>query len=465
MTKASELPIAARLADWSAGLDLACVPDDVRHAAKRCIIDTVGVAVAGSRTPVAERVAMHVESNYGSGACSLLGTDQTSGALGAALANGTAAHALDFDDTSYAGIIHGSMIILPAALAASEHAGATGARLLEAFIAGSETAYTLGKTITTSHYLSGWWATATLGAIGGTAGAAKALSLGGSEATAAIAFSALQANGMVAMLGYDAKPVMAGQAARLSVESALLASQKNTAPAHAFEDRRGFIKLMNDGISEPAELSELGRTWRLVEPGVAVKGAPLCSATQAAIEVTQALIGQHELDRAQIKRVRCEVPNLVKISLVHDRPQTPAQAQFSMPFAIGCVLAFGSLGPEHIAQKVLADAALLAAMEKIEMVEAEDLNGPDFQPHFPECARVIIEMVDGTKVSDFLGTPVGTADNPMSDDDIAGKFRKCAAFAGWSEGHIEAVLDGLWDIENAQNVTELIKGEAACVTP
>ncbi len=461
----TEMPIAERLGQWSADLGLAETPDDVRHAAKRCIIDTIGVAVAGSRTPVAKRMAAHVGSNYGPGPCGVLGTDKGSGAPGATLANGTAAHALDFDDTCYAGIIHGSAIILPAVLAASQQRGVSGAQFLEAFIAGAESAYAIGLTLTDSHYLSGWWATGTLGAIGAAAGAAKALALDGPDTTAAIALAALQANGMIAILGYDAKPVMAGQAARLGVESALLAAQKNTAPQHAFEDRRGLIKLMNGGKSESAGLSQLGRTWRLVEPGVAVKGAPLCSATQAAIEVTQGLIEQHGLDRAKITRVRCDVPNLVKISLLYDRPQTPAQAQFSMPFAVGCVLAFGSLGPEHIAQDVLEDPALLTAMEKVEMVEAEDLNGADYQPHFPECARVTIEMGDGAKVTDFLGTPTGAAETPMSDDALAAKFTSCAAFAGWSEGRIEATLSALWDMENAGNMTELIGGEDACVTP
>ncbi|MDA7947055.1 MAG: MmgE/PrpD family protein [Hyphomicrobiaceae bacterium] len=465
MTSASELPIAVRLGEWSAGLRLADVPGDVQHAAKRCIIDTIGVAVAGSQTPVAARMAAHVGECYGPGMCRVFGSDKRSTAVGAAFANGTAAHALDFDDTSYAGIIHGSMVILPAVLAASEQKGVDGARFLEAFIAGAETAYALGLTLTDSHYMSGWWATSTLGAVGASAGAARAFVLSGSDITAAIAFAALQASGMVAILGYDAKPVMAGQAAKRGVESALLAAQKNTAPPNAFEDRRGFIELMNEGRCDSAGLSELGRTWRLIDPGVAVKAAPLCSATQAAIEVTQRLIEKHGLERTEIRHVRCEVPKLVKISLVHDRPQTPAQAQFSMPFAIGCVLAFGSVGPEHISQDVLGNASLRAAMEKVEMVEAEDLNGPDYQPHFPECARIVIEMTGGAQVADFLGTPTGASESPMSDEALSAKFRKCVAFAGWSEGQAESVLEGLWNIENAGNMTELIEGEMACATP
>ena len=108
-------------------------------------------------------------------------------------------------------------------LAAAEQADISGARFLESFVAGSETAYALGLTLTDTHYLSGWWATSTLGAIGAAAGAARALGMSREETAMAISLAALQANGMIAMLGTDSKPILAGQAAKLGLESALLA--------------------------------------------------------------------------------------------------------------------------------------------------------------------------------------------------------------------------------------------------
>jgi 2-methylcitrate dehydratase PrpD len=250
--------IAGCLGAWVAGLSLEQVPEDALHIARRCIADTISVAVAGSRTPVAKRVRDHVSTQYGSEPCSLLGTSDSASASGAALVNGVSGHALDFDDTSYAGVIHGSAIVLPAVLAAGEQANASGADFLEAFIAGSEATYALGLTLTDSHYRSGWWATGTLGAIGAAAGAAKALGLGRDDISSAIALAALQANGMIAMLGFDAKPILAGQAARLGVESALLAAQGNSVPPAAFEDRRGLLNLMNEGRQDAAGLADLG---------------------------------------------------------------------------------------------------------------------------------------------------------------------------------------------------------------
>ncbi len=459
MRKVSSASIAERLGAWVSGLSLSHVPEAALHIARRCIIDTSAVAIAGSQTGVAERLRAHVLGQYGSGPCTLLGTAHSASALGAALANGTAAHALDFDDTSYAGVLHGSAIVLPAVLAMAQQADIGGAEFLEAFVAGSEAAYALGLTLTDSHYMRGWWATGTLGAIGAAAGAAKAGGLDADATARAIALAALGTHGMTAMLGTDAKPILAGQASRLGVESALLSAQGHSAPARVFEDPRGLLALMNEGRADAAGLDELGRTWRLLEPGIAIKRHPVCSAAQAAMELTGTLIAQNKLDRDHIASLRCEVPHLVKISLVHDNPETPAQAQFSMPFALGCILAFGKLGPAQIADETLENRALQDAMAKVEMVEADELNGKEFQPQFPECARITLRMREGREVSGFLGAATGMPDNPLSDEALSEKFRDCCNLAGWETESCEALLSGLWDIERAGSVSALLRGK------
>ena len=452
--------MAERLGAWVADLSLDQVPDEALHIARRCVVDTIGVAVDGSRSTVARRVGEHVSAQFGSGPCALLGTSLSASSTGAAPANGVAAHALDFDDNSYAGMAHGSAVILPAVLAAAERSGISGAGFLEAFVAGSETTYAIGRTLTNAHYLGGWWATGTLGAMGAAAGAAKAMGLGRGEISAAIALAALQANGMLAVLGFDAKPILAGQAARLGVESALLAAQGNSAPIAVFEDRRGFLNQMNEGRQEAAGLEELGRTWRLVEPGILIKRAPVCSAAQAAIEATEKLIAENTLDRTQIKAVSCEVSHLVRISLVHDRPATPSEAQFSMPFALGCILAFGNLGSDQITGEILTEVALLDAMAKVEMVEADDLNGADYQPQYPECARVTISMQGGDDFTGFVGAPTGMPENPLSDDALGEKFKSCVTFAGWPIDKAETVLARLRDIESEDSIGALFSGAA-----
>jgi 2-methylcitrate dehydratase PrpD len=457
--------IANEIADWTASFSVENVSSEVRHAAKRCIIDTVGVIVAGSCLSTSKRVYAHVAHEYGTGPCTIMGTGQRTSATGAAVANGTAAHVLDMDDTCYTGgcMLHGSAIILPATLAASEHCGRDGSKLLEAFILGSEAAFALGSGLTDSHYLKGWWASGTIGAIGAAVSAAKLLDLGAREIATAIGLTAIQTNGMIAMLGYDAKPILAGQAARLGLECALLAMRGNSAPERAFEDRRGFLSLMNDGKFDRSVLADLGVVWRLVD-GIAVKRAPVCSAAHAAIELTESLIRENGLDRTQISHVRCEVPHIVAISLIFDRPANPQEAQFSMTFAIGCILAFGKLGPEQISDETLSNEVLKNAMAKVEMVMAEDLNAPEILTRNPECARVTITASDGKTFSGFLETPLGLPSNPFSDQQISDKFRDCVSTAGWTNEECEAALSQLWNIENLRGVTRLVRRDSSCDT-
>ena len=206
------------------------VPEETITATRLDVLDTFGAILGGSGAPGIRELTAVTERWGGLEEARLAVIGGKMPAHHAALINSAMGHALDFDDMSYAGQVHGSVIILPAVLAAAERNGVDGQRLLEAFLGGSETAYILGSALSYSHYLKGWWATATLGGIGAALGSGMALGLNLSQLTAAISLSAIQANGMVAVLGYDAKPIIAGQAARLGVESAILASQGNTAP-------------------------------------------------------------------------------------------------------------------------------------------------------------------------------------------------------------------------------------------
>ncbi len=135
--------LAGKAAAWSSALNLDQVPVEVVHVAKRCITDLVGVTIAGSRDPLCIKTLGYAMDTYAPGVCTIFGQPDRIGPVGAALANGIAGHVLDFDDTSYTGIMHGSTVIFPAALAAVEHAGGDGKHLLEAFIAGSEVTYSI----------------------------------------------------------------------------------------------------------------------------------------------------------------------------------------------------------------------------------------------------------------------------------------------------------------------------------
>lgn len=438
-------PLAARIAAWSSALAYDDVPGAVLAAAKRAILDTAGVSLAAAPTALVRRVHEHACGTYAPGPAGMLGLPGRLSPVGAALVNGTAAHALDFDDTSYTGIMHGSAVVLPAALAATDAVGGDGRRLLEAFVAGSEVAYAIALACGTRHYRAGWWSTATFGVFGAAAAAARALGMPAAESGVALALAGMQASGQKAIFGTDAKPLAAGLAAATGVEAALLARHGVAGPLAVLEARCGFVQLMNDGRVDGAEIDRLGSVWRLVQPGVFVKQYPVCSGAHAAAEMTQQLLRENRLTGDDVRRVVCEVSPVVAMSLVYDRPATPQEAQFSLPFAIGAMLTHGELGIDSLSSETLRDPRMRAAMAKVEMRRVDTLHSDEA----PEGARVTVVTQRGAEFRGQLDQPTGMPARPLADARLHAKFLRCAAAGGVPSPRAERLLAHLVALEVA----------------
>lgn len=458
MTVRDDDTLIGRVAAWSSVLKLADVPAPVVDVARTCVLDLVGVTLAGARDPLSERIMAYAKANCSAGPATVLGRPERLGPVGATLVNGTAGHVLDFDDTSYTGIMHGSAVIFPAALAAVEHAGGDGRRLLEAFIAGSEVCYAIAELCGTGHYFKGWWSTATLGIFGAAAAAAHGFGLDAQRTGMALALAGVQASGLKAAFGTDAKPYMAGHAAAAGVEAALLAAAGVTGPVDVLENSRGFLQLLNDGQSTGTALDRLGKTWRLVEPGIFFKQFPVCSGAHAATELASRMIERHALKASDIREVVCEVTPIIAISLVHDRPRTPQAAQFSMPFAIGSILAYGELGIASLAPHVLADPALRGEMAKVVMIRDDALHTDEA----PEGARVTIRTREGQVFTDYLGQPTGMPGNPMSEGELSAKFLRCCDTGGLTAAEAGRLLRHIRRIETEASP---LPAEAGKVVP
>jgi 2-methylcitrate dehydratase PrpD len=437
--------LAERIAAWSSAVDIGAVPREAIRAAKRCIVDVVGVSLAATTQPLVRHILEHARRVYAPGASSVLGFADRLSPVGAALVNGTAGHTLDFDDTSYTGIMHGSTVVLPAALAATEEAGGDGRRLLEAFIAGSEVAYAVAMLCTTRHYFKGWWSTATFGAFGAAAAAARALGLSARETTAALALAGAQAGGEKAAFGTDAKPFIAGRTAAAGVEAALLAGRGVAGPTAVFEGKAGFLQLLNDGHADAEALEALGEVWRLVHPGIFFKQYPVCSGAHAAVELTQRLLRENALSGDDVRSVICEVTPVVAMSLVHDRPERWQEAQFSLPFAIGTVLAGRGLDIASLTDETLADPRMRAAMAKVQMRRVDSLHTEEA----PEGARVTVITTRGSEIQGYLGQPTGMPGNPLTDADLHRKFLGCAAAGAIDDSRARGLLANLATLEEA----------------
>ncbi len=419
------------------------------------MIDVSGVMLAGAVTPSARIIQGLARETYGGGACTVIGTNDRLTAPGAALANGASAHALDFDDNSYAGVVHGSAVVFPAVLAVAQRIEASGAELLQGFVAGLEVEFALGLALTEAFYDRGWWTTSALGAMGAAAGVARVTDLDAEATARAIAMAAVGAGGIRASRGTHAKHYYCGRAAEAGVMAASLAARGSTAPLDVFEDRNGFLRVLNDAIVDEAPIDRIGQRFGLLDPGVDIKRYPTCYASHAAADATLDIMAGQHLTAADIRSIVCSVPPLVASNLTYPRPTTSVEAQFSLEFTVAAVMVFREITLDHLRAEVLAAADIQAAIGKVEMriIDQPPIAAPG-DGVCPEWAHVSLTTNTGETLDSFFGAPIGSALRPMPDTALESKFMACAKQAD-PPCDAQALLERLRDMDHETDCRSL----------
>jgi len=417
-----------KAAEWSSTLKLDGIPQAVRKVARDCFIDTLGVALAGASRPVVSKLHALAERSYREGDATVFAGMSRMTAPAAALINGAAAHALDFDDNCYAGFVHGSAVIVPAVFAVAEAENVSGAELVTAFVAGCEVEFAAGDAATPHLYEKGWWNTGVLGPIGAATAAARIMKLDAQKTGYAIGLAVAGTGGAKACFGTDGKPALCGRTAEAGVVAALMAREGCSGPLNAFEDSRGFANLFNDTVFLPECFEQFGRDWRSLKPGVDFKRVPVCLSAHAALDAVIDIIATHHVAVPDIENVICDVGPVVTANLVYDDPKTPQQAQFSMPFIIGCMLVKGDISLAELSQVVVDDPKVRTAMQRVTSVTTDRWKaGSEIAQRYPEGAHVTVTTRDGRSYEHFNGFARGTTAKPLTDEEIADKFMSCAA--------------------------------------
>ena len=434
---------------------LETIPDDVLSLAKRCLVDVCGVTLAGSKTESAKLLFATAAKTYGIGNCDIVGTSHRMNAPGAAFANGAAAHALDFDDNCYAGIVHGSAVVFPAVLAVAQQRGEMGSKLLLGFVTGLEVEFAVAKALTNSIYDKGWWTTSVLGAIGSAAGAAKVAGFNREMTEHALSLAAVGAGATRAVRGTTAKHYYCGRAAELGVVSAIAAKQGATGPVDVFEDQSGLGQVLNDGIFDRTELEKLGEEYGIIQPGVDIKKYPVCYASHATADAVKEIMVANGLQARDITSLTCTVPPVVASNLTYHRPRTAAEAQFSLHFAIASIVLHGDITLKHLTTKVLSSAPIKRLMAGI-IVKVGDIP----QQHrssksiCPEWGYVELNTQCGSYKSCFVGSPVGSASRPLSDKILKKKFNDCVQYKNSNSSEF-TLYEKILNIDLLQNTQDL----------
>jgi 2-methylcitrate dehydratase PrpD len=399
-------------------------PAEAVDAARRAILDTLGVMLAGSIETPARIVQRVAAAEGGAPLATVVGTGRRTGAVWAALANGTAAHALDFDDTNFGMMGHPSAPVLSATLAAAELALADGRSLVHAFLLGFEVETTFAEVLNPGHYHHGWHATCTLGTLGAAAAAARLLGLDAAQTRMALAVAASQSSGLKENFGTMTKPFHAGHAARSGVLSALLAREGWTASEQALEGPQGFLAVLGAGHLRPERLATLGDPWKILTTGVAVKPYPSCACTHSIIDSARELRERHSLRPGDIAEVTVGVHASVPNILIHGNPRTGLEAKFSGEFAAAAALVEKRLGIQTFTDDKVQDPAIRALLPRVRVVVDPEIPG-DLERHM--WSRVRVRLTDGRTLEIGPRQVPGHPGNPLGANQLREKFEGCAA--------------------------------------
>ncbi len=444
------MPVTA-LTQFGEFVSSAAVPPAARAAARDAVLDPVGVTLAGSVEPVARMVRDVARAEGGATRCGILGVAERTGAGWAALANGTAAHALDFDDMCFVSLAHPSTPLVAAGLAAAELADAGGAALLDAYCVGFEIEAVLGRVMNPTHYAQGWHATATLGTIGAAATAVRLLGQDAQTAACSMAIAASEASGLKESFGTMVKPLQAGLAGRNGVLAALLAEAGLVASERAVDGPQGLLVAMQARRHELGDAgAALGRVWEIVDGGITVKLYPSCAATHPTIDTLIDLRAEHGFGADEVDQIEIGVDAVTPTVLIHDRPTGGLEAKFSMHFCAAAAVADGRVDIQTF-ETGLADPRIRRLLPRVTMRVDPSVGGD--QPALTE-AVVTVRLVDGQSFRRRVRGARGYPSRPPTAEELDRKFRTCAERAVSPAAASEA-LEFLRDLERRPRVAAL----------
>ena len=423
------------LATWIAGVSSDEFTDRPRRWAKHAILDWFGVTLAGATDPLVGILAEDALDAGEAGKARLVGRKEQVTPAFAAMINGAASHALDYDDVNKRLHGHPTVPVVPAVLALAEQKGLSGRDVVDAFIIGYEAECLIGEMMGLAHYDHGWHATATVGTFGAAAGCARLLGLEADKAAMALGIAATQAAGLKSMFGTMCKPLHAGKAAMNGLMAARWAARGFTSRPDALECAQGF------GATQSTEFRGLPVRADAAAPFAVeenlFKYHAACYLTHSSIEAIRKLQQSHDFAADQVTRVRtfvdaghrkvCDIPE----------PETGLQVKFSIRHCIGMAISGMDTGDREIYTEATAARPDLVALRR--KVEVEDKVHDN-----RHAAEIVIDLADGRSLVQFFDVGMPADDLEAQEQRLTAKFRRLA--------------DPILGAEKAKRIEELVLG-------
>ncbi|MER8372311.1 MmgE/PrpD family protein [Mesorhizobium sp. M1406] len=397
--------------------------------AARHFADLIGVAFAASNEPSVGTVAGLCQDASGTVASARIwGTDRRLALPDAGLVNAYAAHWHDFDDDETdITMAHLTVTAMTAAAVVGDsRPGISGAAVLQAYLVGTEVATFIGRLIIPRHYLSGWHSSATLGAFAACAAAGRLLGLDVDGMRNALGMVASFAAGIRSNFGSQTKPLQVGQAVAKGIFAAQCAAAGLQSAAGSLLGSTGYVAMQGGDLTRVgALLAAFGEPYGFSAGGMIIKAYPCCTAPHSAIWGVLKLATQHRIYAGDVDGIICNIDPGVFDILIYDRPETPGQAKFSLPFTLAAAAVFGRLGVEEFTDATLRDPLVRHVMERVSVVHDPDLpRGPS---GISVSSRVALIHRDGRRFEVYCPAIPGSIGNPLSDAALLAKFASCAA--------------------------------------
>jgi 2-methylcitrate dehydratase PrpD len=436
------------LADFAASVTVSDVPAAVVHSAKRSLVDWLAAALAGSTEEASVKLRDVIASVASQPLVTVVGSsERTSGPL-AALANGYASHALDFDDVFNPPetTVHLGSCVWPTVLAIAEMRPLTGADALASYLAGFEAGARVARAAGITHFESAWQVTGTAGHLASAAAGARALKLTGAFAANALGMAAAQASGIREIYGSDAKALQPGRAAMNGVLSALMAERGMTARDTALEGPRGLLSVISRDPQPNALVEGLANEWAVLSNGY--KLYPNASLLHPAIDAAIALTMDPTFTRDDVVSVEVRMlPFAASVTAV-THPAPGSEARFSASHCVAFALRAGYLGLDSFSTLAVNDPEVIRLRELVTVV-GDDCVGK-------RGARVRVTMRGGATLEHIVHANRGTPDNPLSDDDLDAKLRSIAV-PHIGVQVVNELLARCWEIDSTSRASDVLR--------
>lgn len=441
------------------------LPDEVVEASKMAILDTLGCMLAGSGAGEGvEGVVGLLDMLGGAGTCTVVGFGKRGNEVLAAMANGSLAHSIDYDDAHDDAFVHPSASVVPAALTVGESMSASGKDLIAAVAVGNDLICRLGFAVSNPQENEGllWMLPVLLGTFSATAASAKLLGLNAEETENALGIAYNRAGGTKelviesgALRGlYGMFPNMTG------VLSALLA--KNGVPGlkETFGGKAGFFSVYYDGVFDQSAFADMGE--RFEGAGVSIKPWPCCRFTNSHVDAALGLAKDNDIDATAVERVTLyyaadDVKRCLEPEDARKNPPSIPGAKLSLPFTVAQAIAYRKIEIGDFSLEALKDPLLLDLCSKTVYEYDESLKSTLSKTMLP--GKVRIDLEDGRVFERRVDAVYGHPKNRMQWSDLARKFRDCASYArhAMDDETVEAIIDAVRHLEDVDDVSRLME--------